>query len=82
MAIAKPIDWPARYAAIYAWAFAAVAITTRWADQNAARPDYPYVLLDIINQAKEGGVDEIRRTTDLLMRGCPTSSWRRALRTI
>ncbi len=66
MVFAAPIDWSARYDAIYSWAFGATGVTTRWADQDEARPDFPYLLLDVIATGKEGGgVDEIRRTTDL-----------------
>lgn len=61
----NPIDWTAKYAALFAWAFGATGKTTRWADQDEPRPDFPYVLLDIIATRKEGGLDEITRSVDL-----------------
>ena len=61
----NPIDWTAKYAAIFAWVNGATNKTTRWADQDEARPDYPYILLDVVTTSKEGGVDEISRTVDL-----------------
>ena len=65
MVLSNPVDWSEKYAAIYTWAANASGWTTRWADQDEARPDYPYVLLDIVSVAKEGGIDEINRTVDL-----------------
>lgn len=63
--LVNPIDWGAKYSAIFSWANGATNITTRWADQDEARPDFPYVLLDIISTGKEGGIDEVSETTDL-----------------
>ena len=49
----NPIDWTAKYAALFAWANGATGKTTRWADQDEPRPDFPYILLDIIATRKE-----------------------------
>ena len=65
MVLAQPIPWGDIYAALYTWAYGATGITTVWADQDEARPDYPYILLDIIAMPREGGVDEVRRSIDL-----------------
>jgi hypothetical protein len=65
MVLSASIDWSALYDAIYAWVFGATGITTRWADQDEPRPDFPYILLDIIATSKEGGIDEVSRTVDL-----------------
>lgn len=59
-----PINWQTVYDAIYNWAYGATAWTTRWADQDEPRPDFPYILLDITNSKKEGGVAEVREETD------------------
>lgn len=63
--ITNPIDWSAKYLTLHAWANGATGLTTRWADQDEPRPDFPYILLDIIATAKEGGIDEVSRTVDL-----------------
>ncbi len=63
--LVNPVNWTAKYSTLHAWAFGATNKTTRWADQDAPRPDYPYVLLDVISTAKEGGIDEATRTVDL-----------------
>lgn len=63
--LTQAIDWGAKYSAIYSWAYGATGITTRWADQSAPRPDYPYILLDITATAKEGGIDETSQSVDL-----------------
>ena len=65
MVLAAAIDWSAKYAALHAWTSGASGWTTVWADQNVPRPDFPYVLLDVIASAKEGGVSEVTRTVDL-----------------
>ena len=65
MVLAAPIDWPEKYSALFAWANGATGKTTRWANQNEPRPDFPYILLDIIATGKEGGLDEKTRTIDL-----------------
>ena len=65
MPLAQPIDWGAIYSNLYNWAYDATDITTVWADQDEARPDYPYILLDVVSMPREGGIDEIRRETDL-----------------
>lgn len=65
MVLANAIDWSAKYSALYQWVNGATGWTTRWADQDAPRPDYPYVLLDLLTDAKEGGLDEVTRTVDL-----------------
>lgn len=78
MTVAQPIDWAAKYGALHAWAEGASGWTARWADQDAPRPDYPYVLLDIVSDVKEGGIDELSRTIDLTrardIRITPTAS--------
>ena len=65
MVLSNPIDWTAQYGALYTWAFGVSGWTTRWADQPEARPDYPYVLLDVQQMSREGGLDEVRTTIDL-----------------
>ena len=65
MVLAAAIDWTAVYSALYGWAYGAIGWTTVWADQPAPRPDYPYLLLDIISDSKEGGIDEVTRSIDL-----------------
>ena len=65
MVLAAAIDWTAVYSALYGWAYGAIGWTTVWADQPAPRPDYPYLLLDIIADGKEGGLDEVTREVDL-----------------
>jgi hypothetical protein len=63
--LSQPISWSTKYSALYAWVYGATGIDVRWADQNAPRPDFPYILLDVTTLTKEGGVDEVTRTTDL-----------------
>jgi len=63
--VANPVDWSALYLALYSWASGASGWTTRWADQDEARPDYPYILLDVVSMVKEGGQDILSRSTDL-----------------
>jgi len=65
MVLAAAIDWPTKYKAIYDWVSGASGWATRWADQDAPRPDYPYLLLDVISDSKEGGLDEVTRSVDL-----------------
>ena len=65
MTLANPIDWSARYSALYAWASGVSGWTVRWADQPEARPSYPYIMLDVISHARDGGPDEVRREIDL-----------------
>lgn len=63
--LAQPIAWSTKYAALYNWVYGATGIETRWADQTAPRPNYPFILLDVTAMAKEGGVDEVTHTVDL-----------------
>jgi len=65
MVLAQPIPWGDIYAALYSWAYGATGITTVWADQDEARPDYPYILLDVLAMPREGGVEEVTRSIDL-----------------
>lgn len=65
MVLTSPISWSAKYSAIHTWVFGATGIQTRWSHQDDPRPDFPYVLLQIIGSAKEGGLDEVTETTDL-----------------
>lgn len=65
MVLGNPIAWGDIYAAIYAWVYGATALTTIWADQDEARPDYPYVLLDVKNMGRTGGLEEVRHEVDL-----------------
>jgi hypothetical protein len=64
MVLPSAMDWTTKYGALYDWVFGATGISTVWADQDEARPDYPYILLDITALPSEGGVPEIRRTLD------------------
>jgi hypothetical protein len=64
MVLPAAIDWTTKYGALYDWVFGATGIATVWADQDEARPDYPYILLDIIATPREGGVSETRKTLD------------------
>lgn len=65
MPVAAAIDWSAKCSALYQWVSAAAGWTTRWADQDVPRPDYPYLVLDITSDSKEGGLDNVSRTVDL-----------------
>lgn len=65
MVLAAAIDWSSIYGALYAWVNGASGWSTVWADQPAPRPDYPYCLLDVINDSKEGGIDERNIEIDL-----------------
>lgn len=65
MVLSAAIDWATKYSAIYSWVFGASDWATRWADQNAPRPDYPYLLLDVISDTGLGGVPEISKSIDL-----------------
>ena len=65
MLLGPAIDWSSIYAALYGWASGATGWTTRWARQPAPRPDYPYLLLDVISDSKEGGLDEVNHSVDL-----------------
>lgn len=64
MPLAAAIDWSAVYTALYNWVYGAIGWTTVWADQPAPRPDFPYLVLDVISDRKEGGLDEVSRTVD------------------
>jgi hypothetical protein len=59
------MDWATFCNAIQAWLSAELGtlVTVRWADQNAARPAYPYALLNIIAESMSG-VDGQRYTTN------------------
>lgn len=78
MVLSASIDWSAKYTALYQWAYGVTGWSTVWADQDAPRPDYPYVLLDVISDRKEGGIAEVSRTVDLTrardVRITPTAS--------
>lgn len=65
MTLAAPIDWSAVYSALYGWVNGAIGWTTVWADQPAPRPDYPFLVLDVISDVKEGGIDEVSHDIDL-----------------
>lgn len=65
MVLGAAIDWSSIYAALYAWAHNAIGWSTVWADQPAPRPDYPFLLLDVISDRKEGGLDEVSCDIDL-----------------
>lgn len=65
MALSAAIDWSTKYSAMYDWVAGASGWTTRWADQDAPRPDYPYMLLDITGDRREGGIPEVTRSVDL-----------------
>jgi hypothetical protein len=65
MVLANPIPWGDIYANLYQWAYGATGLTTVWAKQDEPRPDYPYILLDVIAMPREGGTDEIRTSVDL-----------------
>lgn len=65
MVLENPINWTEKYQALYNWAWNASGWVVRWADQDAPRPDYPYVLLDVTDTVKEGGIDEVERSVDL-----------------
>ena len=54
MVVAQPIAWSAKYSALYQWAYGATGITTRWADQDEPRPDYPSFLTSSISPKREG----------------------------
>lgn len=63
--LSQPIAWSTKYSAMYAWAYGATGIRTIWADQPDPRPSYPYIMLDVIAMAKEGGLDEQSKDIDL-----------------
>lgn len=65
MVLEAAIDWASIYSALYGWAYNAIGWSTVWADQPVPRPDYPYLLLDVISDTKEGGIDEVTRSIDL-----------------
>lgn len=65
MVLAAAIDWSAAYSALYTWANSAIGWSTVWADQPAPRPDFPYLVLDVISDVKEGGLDEVSEDVDL-----------------
>ncbi len=53
------MNWGAIQNAIASWAATATGLTVRWAGQNAPRPAYPFVVLNIIAE-KQLGQDEER----------------------
>jgi len=65
MVLSSALNWAEKYSALYAWAYGATGWTTRWADQNAPRPDYPYLVLDVISDVGLGGVPEVSTSIDL-----------------
>lgn len=65
MVLGAAIDWTTVYSALYSWAFGSIGWTTVWAHQPAPRPDYPYLLLNVISDSKEGGLDEVNESVDL-----------------
>lgn len=62
----EPMDWEQIWCAIYDWVQPTVNVPVIWENQNIPTPSYPYVSLNIITGPnKEGGVDELRTSTDL-----------------